>query len=176
MCLLRGMRSLVRRYSGRVTPSRPYLLAAGLGVVAGLRSMTAPAILSRAARIGPLGLAGSPFQLFGRSAVGTVLATLAVGELIADKIPSIPARTKPGILTGRALSGALCGAVVCHAAGESTLNGACLGALGAVAGSFAGRELRRLASDRGSVPGWVGALAEDAIAVGAGVAAFSRFA
>ena len=156
--------------------SRPYLLAVGLGVVAGLRSMTAPAILSRAARVGPLGLSYSPFRLFGRSAVGTALAALAIGELIADKMPCIPARTKPGPLTGRALSGALCGAVVIRSTGESTLNGACLGALGAVAGSFAGRELRRLASDRGSVPGWVGALAEDAIAVGAGAAAFSRFA
>lgn len=155
--------------------SRPYLLAAGLGIVAGLRSMTAPAVLSRASRIGPLGLAGSPFRLFGHSAVGTTLAVLAAGELIADKLPFVPSRTKPGPLTGRALSGALCGAIVCNAAGESVLNGACLGALGAVAGSFAGRELRRLASDRGPVPGWAGALAEDAIAVGVAATAFSRF-
>ena len=171
-----GMRSIVRSYSGRMASSRPYLLAAGLGVVAGLRSMTAPAILSRAAHLGPPGLVRSPFRLFGHSTVGTALAVLAVGELVVDKIPFIPARTKPGPLTGRALSGALCGAIVCHAAGESSLNGAAVGALGAVAGSFAGRELRRLASDRGSVSGWVGAFAEDAIAIGAGAAALSRFA
>ena len=108
--------------------SRPYLLAAGLGVVAGLRSITAPAILKP--RCSPRPSRACPFALpivrpfYRRNRAGV----LAVGELVVDKIPFIPARTKPGPLTGRALSGALCGAIVCHAAGESSLNGAAVGA------------------------------------------------
>jgi uncharacterized membrane protein len=52
-----------------------FLLAIGIGVVAGLRSMTAPAIVSWAATTGWLNLHGSPFAFMG-STVTVVITSL----------------------------------------------------------------------------------------------------
>jgi uncharacterized membrane protein len=48
-------------------PALILVLAFGLGVVAGLRSMTAPAIVSWAARLGGLHLAGTPLAFLAVS-------------------------------------------------------------------------------------------------------------
>ena len=80
--------------------------AAGLGAIAGLRSMTAPALLSRRLRRRRLW-----HRLRSRSALvlllatrpaGTALTVLAAGELVADKLPFVPARTEFPSLVGRA--------------------------------------------------------------------------
>jgi uncharacterized membrane protein len=141
-----------------------YLLALLIGVVAGLRTMTAPAAVSWAARLGRLTLGGSWLAFLGYSWTPWILSLLALGELIGDQLPSTPSRTLPLPFTGRIVSGAISGAAVA-AAGGTMVGGMLAGIAGAVIGTLGGHALRaRLAvafhSDRPA------AFSEDAIALG----------
>lgn len=84
--------------------------AALLAAAGGLRSSAAPFFLSRAASRKRLSMPGSlPLRLLGSPGAATLLSVALAGELVADKLPSVPARTSPPALTGRMLSGALAG-------------------------------------------------------------------
>jgi uncharacterized membrane protein len=138
-----------------------------MGCICGLRSMTAPAVVAWGAHLGWLHLRG--WLAFFASPVSLVIFSLfAVGELIADKLPFIPPRTQPGPLGVRILFGAVCAAALCNSGGASPALGAILGALGAVAGTFAGYHYRRLLSRGAAVPDLLVALLEDLVAVGGG--------
>jgi uncharacterized membrane protein len=89
--------------------------------VAGLRSLTAPAVVAWGAHLGWLNLHGSPLAFMGSTAAVTIFSLLALGELIADKLPMIPKRTAPGPLLARVVTGGLCGACLCAAVGNSLL-------------------------------------------------------
>jgi uncharacterized membrane protein len=104
-----------------------FLLAIGIGVVGGLRSMTAPAIISWAATTGWLNLHGSPFAFMGLTVTVVITSLLAVGELIADKLPIIPKRTALAPLLARIVVGGLCGACLCAAAHQPLIIGALFG-------------------------------------------------
>jgi uncharacterized membrane protein len=67
-----------------------YVLAFLIGVVAGLRSMTAPAAVSWAAQLGWLRLENTGLAFLGYAATPYILSVLAVGELIIDKLPKTP--------------------------------------------------------------------------------------
>jgi len=91
--------------------------ALGLGAIAGMRSLAAPAILSRqAARGGTWGngldFDRTGFQWLGRPFYSIVLGLLAAGEASGDKIKGVPARTHPISLAVRAAAGALVGAAI----------------------------------------------------------------
>jgi uncharacterized membrane protein/uncharacterized protein (UPF0548 family) len=133
----------------------------GLGVLAGMRSMSAPALVSRrlAREPGPPGSGLS--RALSRRSVSRVLRVLALGELVADKLPWIPARVKPAPLVGRVLSGALVGATAAVGRHGARWGGAALGAVAALASSWAFYSLRRVATQRLRVPDTVVALAED---------------
>lgn len=90
----------------------PYVLAFLIGVVAGLRSMTAPAAISWAARLGWLHLENTWLAFLGYAATPYIFSLLAIGELIADKLPKAPSRKAPVGFIGRVASGALCGAAI----------------------------------------------------------------
>jgi uncharacterized membrane protein len=90
--------------------------------------------------------------------------------LIADKLPFTPNRTDPAPLAARLVAGGLCGAAVAVAEGRPLGLGLALGSLGALAGTFAGYHLRRLATRQGHVPDLEAALIEDTLAVLAGAA------
>ena len=93
------------------------------------------------------------------------LTLAAAGEALADKTPLLPARTRPLPLVGRLLAGATAAAAVgaTRLTPPATLARAGLaGALGALAGSFAGYHLRR-AGARLVRRDWPAALAEDAL-------------
>ncbi|MCB7135292.1 hypothetical protein [Cellulosimicrobium marinum] len=96
---------------------------------------------------------------------GALLAVAVVGELVGDKLPSTPSRLDPPGPAVRAASGAA-GAVLLarrrHGAGV-TVVAACVGAAGALAGTWGGAAWRRLAV--GVRPDWPGAVAEDAAAL-----------
>ena len=142
------------------------LRAAGLGAVAGLRSMAAPAALSRTAQRGDLeGLRDTPLALLGSRKVSTLLSLFEVGELIGDKLPVMPSRTLPPPLIGRGASGALVGAALFAAARRRGATGGVLGAVSALAGAYAGELLRTLGAQRLGVPDLPLALVEDAIAL-----------
>lgn len=139
-----------------------------LGVVSGMRAALGPALVShklsrqRQLELGRLNFMRSP-------KAAAVLKVAAAGELVGDKLPTTPDRIEPGPLAGRAVSGALCGAALSRSARQRALSGALVGALGAVAGACAFYYLRReLTREQGVPDVWV-ALAEDALALRAGV-------
>jgi uncharacterized membrane protein len=137
-----------------------------IGLVAGLRSLTAPAAVSWAARLGWLDLQGSPFSFMGSTAAVVVLSIFAVAELVADKLPGTPSRTRPGSLIGRIVMGALCGACLSMSAGQSIPVAAVLGGIGAVIGTFGGYEIRRRVVGGLKVRDLPVAIAEDLVAIG----------
>ena len=150
--------------------SLPVLAAsAAIGVIAGLRCMMAPAIVSRASGAGRLPLPPGPLHWLGSRASTNTFTALAAGELIADKTPQMPSRTAPRPLTARMISGGLCGAAICSSKGERALTGAVVGSLFAVGGAFLGYHLRRRAVRDGGFPDLVVALTEDAIAITGGL-------
>ena len=124
--------------------------------------MTPPAAVSWAARLGWLHLEGTPLAFLGFAATPYILSVLAIGELIADKLPKTPSRKMPGPFAARIVVGALCGAAVCA---SGLIAGASVGAIGAVAGTLGGYEFRsRLVKATGGRDLPI-ALLEDAIAI-----------
>ncbi|MGB6684684.1 MAG: DUF4126 family protein, partial [Candidatus Acidiferrum sp.] len=118
------------------------LLAFAIGIVSGMRSLTAPAVAAWAAHRGWLNLAGTRLAFMGSTAVVAIFTVLAIAELIADKLPSTPSRTASVGLIARFVCGAFSGACVGVSAGQSPAPGAILGAAGAIAGAFAGYQWR----------------------------------
>ena len=119
----------------------------GLASIAGLRSMSAPALLARAIRRGDLRTPDLP--ALGSPKVSALLSLLAVGEMIADKTPLVPARTSAPALLGRVLSGALSGATLFASEGRDRNSGAILGAICAVITAYAGEGFRSLGARKG---------------------------
>lgn len=140
------------------------LRAAGLGAIAGLRSMAAPAALSRAAAAGRIGgLSDTPFAVLGSSKVSTLLTFFEAGELIGDKLPMTPSRTSAPPLLGRAASGAVAGAALFVSSERRAATGGVLGAASAVAAAYVGERLRTRIGQLTGVQDPAVALIEDAI-------------
>ena len=142
----------------------PYLIALGIGFVAGLRAMTAPAAIAWAAYLGWLPLAGTIVAFLGSIWAVGILTLLALLELIGDQLPSTPSRKVPVQFATRLLMGALCGAAI-GAVANVLLAGMACGAVGAVLGTYIGAAFRgALAKAFGrDLPA---ALIEDVIAIG----------
>jgi uncharacterized membrane protein len=113
--------------------------AALLGVACGLRTFSAPAVLALRKR--PL---NAPRRL---------LLVAALGELVADKLPSMPSRLARRGLTGRLLSSSATGGSVAGPAGAATA------ALAALASAVAGNRARS------AIASPLGAFAEDGLAL-----------
>ena len=140
-----------------------YLLALLIGVVAGLRAMTAPAAIALAAYLGWLDLSGSWLAFLGSVWAVGILTILALAELVTDQLPSTPSRTVPPQLAARLVMGALTGAAIGipHGAWIGCL---IAGVIGATTGSYGGAAIRaRLAASFGKDP--PAAFIEDAIAI-----------
>ncbi|HEX4065390.1 MAG TPA: DUF4126 domain-containing protein [Acidobacteriaceae bacterium] len=112
-----------------------------VGIVAGLRSMTAPAVVSWFARVEILTVAGTPLAWMGYRYTPIILTVLAIGELIADKLPSTPSRKAPPGFITRLVTGALTGATI-GAAGHALVLCTIVGIVGAVIGTFGGAATR----------------------------------
>jgi len=140
------------------------LLAFLIGVTVGLRSLTPLAVVSWGAYLGRLHLESTPLAFLGSAAAPYVLSLLAIGELIADKLPKTPSRKAPMGFSARVASGALCGGAM-GVAGGSLVAGLLAGVLGGVAGTLGGYEFRtRLVKATGGKDLPI-ALLEDAIAI-----------
>ena len=127
--------------------------AALLGLCAGLRTFTAPAVLWLLRHPGPIAWS---------------LAALAVLEYVADLHPNAPPRAGPMGLIARVCSGGFCGGALLALAGHSIVEGVVAGALGAIAGAFGGLWLRMHAI---RIIGRVAAaVLEDALAIAASAA------
>ncbi len=142
-----------------------FLLALGIGVVAGLRSLLAPTVIAWAAHFDLLNLNGSQLAFMGSRTAAVILSIFAVGELIADKLPRMAKRTALAPLVARILLAGLSGASLCVAAGKSLIAGAILGGIGAVIGAFGGYEIRRRIVDNLHIKDVFIALCEDVIAI-----------
>src|SRR5689334_17533686 len=90
----------------------PYLVALLIGVVAGFRSITAPAAVSWAARLGWLRLENTPLAFLGFAATPYILTLFAIAELINDKLPKTPSRKTLAPFTARTVTGAFSGSAV----------------------------------------------------------------
>ena len=84
------------------------LLALLIGVVAGLRSLTAPAVVAWAAFLGWIDLHGTWASWVANVITVVVLTILAVGELVTDKLPKTPPRTAPPVVRRPARDGRVC--------------------------------------------------------------------
>lgn len=151
------------------------LLAFGIGVVAGLRSMTAPALVAWAAHLGWINLSGSRLAFMSTAWAVGILTLGALAEFVADQLPTTPARTAVGPLSARVVMGLLTGACLGTAGHASPWVGAVVGALGAVAGAFGGYRARIGLVQALHTPDFLIAIPEDVIAIGLGVFVVSRF-
>lgn len=158
-----------------MNPSQVLFLAALIGIIAGLRGLTAPAVVAWAAHLNWLNLHGSPLSFMGSTAAVVVFTLLALGELVGDKLPSTPSRLKPPGLISRVVLGALSGAAVAASAAQSLALGGVLGAVGGIAGAFAGYHTRARLVRGLQVPDFVIACLEDVVAITGGILIVSRF-
>ncbi len=151
-----------------------YLLALFIGVIAGLRSMTAPAAVSWAAHLGWVHVENTWLAFMGFAPTPYIITALAILELIADKLPMTPSRKSPPGFAGRILTGAVSGACL-GTSGGSWIAGLAAGVIGAVAGTLGGYEFRmRVVKATGGKDLPI-ALLEDAIAIGGALLIVTRF-
>jgi uncharacterized membrane protein len=139
------------------------LLALFIGVVSGLRAMTAPAVVAWAASLGWLNLNGTWLAFLGSKWAVLILTIFAFLELVTDKLPTTPSRKVPQQFGARLLTGAVAGAAIGTPYGY-WIAGLVSGILGAAIGTYGG------AAARAKLAGIFGkdtpaALIEDAVAI-----------
>jgi uncharacterized membrane protein len=131
--------------------------AALIGSATGLRSQMGMAVV----------LVGTPPgqlpPLFGHRAVRPIAATAALGELVADKLPSTPPRTQARGLVPRIGLGALSAGLLARSIGAHTAVAVAAGAGTAAGAAFAGMAARGAVAKR--LPPLAAALSEDVVAV-----------
>lgn len=141
------------------------LLAALLiGVIAGLRTFTAPTAVSWGARLSRIHLYGTALSWVGYTAVAFVFTLLALAEIVViDPGPRAGSRKAPPTFGARIISGGFSGAAIGLSASSLWL-GLLMGVVGAVIGTLGGAAFRgRLAAAFGrDLPA---AITEDVIAV-----------
>jgi uncharacterized membrane protein len=142
-------------------------LALLIGVIAGLRTFTAPAAVSWAAYLGWLPLGNTALAFLGSVWAVGILTVLAFVEFVVDQLPSTPSRTVPMQFGGRIVTAAMSGAAIGAPAG-SAIAGGIAGIIGAVIGTLGGHAARtRLAAAfRKDAPA---AFIEDALALVAAI-------
>lgn len=142
-----------------------YFLALLIGIVAGLRAMTAPAAIAFAARYGLLDLSGTWLAFLGYRWTPWILLVLAIGEWVTDQLPTTPSRKVPVQFGTRILVGAMTGGAIGVAAGSLWI-GAVIGAVGAIIGTLGGSAARaKMAAAFGKDR--PAALIEDVVAISA---------
>jgi uncharacterized membrane protein len=151
------------------------LLAFLIGVVAGLRSLTAPAVVAWAAHRNWINLHNTPLSFLASDAAVVIFTLLAIVELIADQLASTPSRTKPLGLISRSVLGGLSGAAIAVSGTQSIAVGSALGVAGGIAGAFAGYHVRKRLVKALRVPDFVIAFLEDAVTIAGGLFVVSRF-
>jgi len=149
-----------------MNPELALILAFGIGVVAGLRSMTAPAVVAWAAHLGWIDLSGSHLNFMASGWTVGILTVGALAEFVADQLPTTPARTTVVPLAARVVTGSLTGACLVVSAGSQLWPGALIGAIGAIVGAFGGYHARIGLVRALHVPDIAVAIPEDLAAIG----------
>jgi uncharacterized membrane protein len=135
-----------------------------IGMLSGLRALSPIAVLCWLALLHRLPLTGWASFAGNKIAVG-LFSLGALGELIADKLPKTPSRLKQPGFSIRIVTGGLCGSLLVSAGSYSLLEGALLGAIGAVAGSYLGYFARSRITRNFGLSDFPVALAEDVISI-----------
>lgn len=138
-----------------------------IGVIAGLRALTAPAIVSWGAALGWFDVSQTPLAFMGLRWTPVIFSLLALLELVTDQLPSTPSRKVPPQFGARVVMGALAGATL-GASGGQLILGLVAGIIGAVIGTLGGAAVRgslalSFGKDRPA------AIIEDVIAIGGAV-------
>jgi uncharacterized membrane protein len=142
-----------------------------LGLATGMRSMTPIALVCWCAHLGYLPVQGTWAFWTAHTVSVVVFSVAALGEYVGDKLPNTPSRISPGPLAARIVFGGLVGAIAATALRGAGLEGALLGVVGALLGSFGGYTVRRDVVEHFGSRDWPVALAEDLTTL-----AFSAFA
>ncbi len=143
------------------------VLAVLIGVIAGLRALTAPAVVAWGAFLGWIDVDGKWSEWVAHPITVTVLTIFLLVELVTDQLPKTPSRkTAPQFIT-RLLMGAFAGAVI-GSAFFHTFSATGAGMIGAVLGTMAGAEARQRFAAARSGQDRPGAILEDVVAVGGG--------
>jgi uncharacterized membrane protein len=150
------------------------LLCILIGGVSGLRSMMGVALVCWGAHLGWLSLGATKLGFLASPISLIVFSLLAVGELVADKLP-VPSRVQAGPLAARFVLGAFAAGALAVAAGASFVLPAVMGGVAALGGAFLGYSVRRLIVQQWKVKDLLVALLEDLVAVVVGLFAVSRF-
>ncbi|MFN0279754.1 MAG: hypothetical protein ACKVRN_14325 [Pyrinomonadaceae bacterium] len=151
-------------------PSPIFLLAPFLlGISGGLRSLVPGAVLMIAIFLDTISIAGTWFEFLDSHLLLIAAIVLSFGELIGDKLSIAPARTAWLGLSGRIVTGALCGVILnASLAGNSIPGmtaGAVLGVIGALVGTFGGFFVRTHAVERLKTRDLFVAIPEDLVSI-----------
>ena len=150
--------------------SEPVWQVVALGVLAGMRASSAPAITSHilSHHEQTRDFSDSSLGYMQSGKVATALKVFALSELIGDKLPSAPNRIKPFAIFARCLSGGLAGASIYKASGNSPLEGVLIGTTAAFASTFGSFFLRRSIVRQTRIFDPIIGAIEDALVIGAG--------
>jgi uncharacterized membrane protein len=145
------------------------LLAIAIGIVAGLRALTPPAVVAWGAYLGWLDVSDKWSHWVGSWITVAVLTVFLVVELVTDQLPKTPSRKTTPQFATRLLTGAFAGAVI-GSAFHHTFIAIGGGIIGAVLGTLGGYEARKRLVERNGGHDLPIALTEDAVAVLGGFA------
>jgi uncharacterized membrane protein len=143
------------------------LLALLIGVIAGLRALTAPAVVAWGAALGWIDVDGKWSEWMAHPITVTVLTIFLLVELVTDQLPKTPSRKTAPQFIPRLLMGAFAGAVI-GSAFFHTFSALGAGMVGAVLGTLAGAEARQHLASARDGQDRPGAILEDIVAVGGG--------
>jgi uncharacterized membrane protein len=136
-----------------------------IGFLTGLRGMTPISVLCWMTMLGRIPTAHGWMGFVANKISVGVFTFAAIGELIGDKLPNTPSRTKLPGFSARILFGALCAMILACISGSPIYLGAILGIIGAVAGTYGGWFARTRLVAALHCPDLPIALLEDAIAI-----------
>jgi uncharacterized membrane protein len=143
------------------------VLALLIGAIAGLRAMTAPAVVAWGAFLGWINVDGKWSEWVAHPITVTVLTILLLVELVTDQLPKTPSRRTAPQFATRLIMGAFAGAVI-GSAFFHTFSSLGAGVLGAVLGTMGGAAVRQRLFDANGQRDRLGAYLEDVVAVGGG--------
>ena len=169
--MTRGVRNV---RVGGMPASNLLVLAFLIGFLSGLRSLTPIAVTAWGVHLGLLTL---PHALawVGTIPGAAIFSLGAIAELIADKLPTTPARTELPGFAARMVMGGLAGLCIAAAAGHAMLAGAMVAITGALVGTFGGYHARMRLTKAWPMLGFGVALLEDFVAIGGALLVVTRF-
>lgn len=144
-----------------------------LGMLAGMRSMTPPTLVSLYLNRNQLGRNGTLTNFLGSGNSLTAFTLLALGEITADKFPQAPNRTFAPALVGRLGTSALASAALTEAHGGNRTLAAAISAATTSVATFATFRARMAANNY--LPNPVTGVLEDMILLSIGASLLRRW-